>query len=108
VQFPPMRHDWQHHNFGFWIMGSPAVGVVGLPLYPKHKYDRKYSTITTLGFGSAAVETLLVICVHVALCVAPATFFNLTLMLPHFLEFPKLSNRVYGTFCRRYLIVSCC
>jgi anti-sigma factor RsiW len=22
VQFPPMRHDWQHHNFGFWVVGS--------------------------------------------------------------------------------------
>jgi hypothetical protein len=62
VQFPPMRHDWQHHNFGFWVMGSPAVDVVGLPLDPKHQYDRKYSIIQlwVLGFGSAAVETLLV------------------------------------------------
>jgi hypothetical protein len=60
VQFPPMRHNWQKHNFGFWIMGSPAVGVVGLPPHPKHQYDRKYSIIQlwVLGFGSAAVETL--------------------------------------------------
>jgi hypothetical protein len=34
MQFPPMRHDWQHHNSGFWVMGLLAVGVVGLPLYP--------------------------------------------------------------------------
>jgi hypothetical protein len=61
VQFPPMRHNWQNHNFGFWVVGSPAVGVVGLPPYPKHQYDRNYSIIQlwVLGFGSAAVETLL-------------------------------------------------
>jgi hypothetical protein len=45
VQFPPMSHSWQHDNFGFWVMGLPAVGVVGLPPYPKHQYDRKYSII---------------------------------------------------------------
>jgi hypothetical protein len=60
VQFPPRRHNWQHHNFGFWVMGSPAVRVVGLPPYPKHQYDRKYLIIQlwVLDFGSAAVETL--------------------------------------------------
>jgi hypothetical protein len=61
VQFPPMRHDWQDHNFGFRVMGSPAVGVVGLQLYPKHQYDRKYSIIQLWVFGFGSVETLLLL-----------------------------------------------
>jgi hypothetical protein len=31
--FPLKGHDCPRHNFGFWVLGSPAVGVVGLRLY---------------------------------------------------------------------------
>jgi hypothetical protein len=35
-------------GFGLRVTGSTAVGVVGLPLYPKHQYDRK---IRSYNFG---------------------------------------------------------
>jgi hypothetical protein len=41
VQFPHMRRDWQHHNFGFWVMGSLPLVPSASKYTQNHNYDRK-------------------------------------------------------------------
>jgi hypothetical protein len=38
-------HEARLSNFGFWVTGSPAIGVLGLQQSQNHHYDRKSSII---------------------------------------------------------------